>query len=454
MISNLIVLAVLLPVAPVSNLQPEYLIRDSEQIDAIIDHHLQVQKIPAADRCSDDVFLRRVTLDLAGRIPSAAELESFRKNPDRRGKIDELLASSEFNRFAAEIWTASLVGYLNVFGTDREALRIWMEDQIRDDRPWDQIASELITATGSSSLDGPVNFLVRNRDDPVVKVGRMFLGVRLDCAQCHDHPFDRWTQDDYRQMRRFFGQLQTQQVNGTVNVQDRIRQQANSQAPVFLTGAQPQTDHWRAELALFVTNSKPFARNFGNRIWYHLMGRGIVHPVDDFNASNPATLPQLVEFLADQARANQFSVREMTRLICNSEAYQRATGFNDEELDSARFFARRILKPMTPGQFVDSVVLALDLKLDVAQKRQLVRTMIGDALQEDFSETWAYRESVQMAMARFATPLESQPWSVTELYQRILTRDPSAEELLRCQDEAIPDIAFALVHSNEFFLNH
>ncbi|MGI9516837.1 MAG: DUF1549 domain-containing protein, partial [Pirellulaceae bacterium] len=199
MISNLIALLV---VASAWSTPPT-------SIDQLVDQHLTQLNIVAADRCSDDEFLRRVTLDLAGRIPTIDELQRFRVNPDREARIDELLDSPEFPRFMSEIFTASLVGYLDIFGTDREALRIWLEEQLQHDRPWDRITRDLITAEGTTSIDGPVNFLVRNRDDPVVKVGRVFLGVRLDCAQCHDHPFDRWTQDDYQLMRRFFQQVDT-----------------------------------------------------------------------------------------------------------------------------------------------------------------------------------------------------------------------------------------------------
>ena len=154
----------------------------TKSLDQWVDQYHAANGITPASICPDDRFLRRVTLDLAGRIPTIDELQQFRGNPDRSAKIDQLLASPEFPVFMSEVWTSSLVGYLNVFGTDREALRLWMEQNIRDDTPWNEMATALITAEGTSSLDGPVNFLVRNRVDPVVKVGRVFLGVRLDCA--------------------------------------------------------------------------------------------------------------------------------------------------------------------------------------------------------------------------------------------------------------------------------
>ncbi len=425
-----------------------------DSIDSIIDRsHAQAGITPAA-ACSDDQFLRRVTLDLAGRIPTMAELEQFRSDPDRAAKIDQLLASSDYPRFMAEIWTAALVGYLNVFGTDREALRIWLEQEFREDTPYDQIVTALITAEGTSSLDGPVNFLVRNRDDPVVKVGRLFLGVRLDCAQCHDHPFDRWTQDDYRNMQRFFGQVANRQTDGSYHVHDEIRTTGPGQRPVFLTGARPQTDYWRAELALFVTHSKPFARTFGNRVWYHLMGQGIVDPVDDFNAANPPAVPELVEFLAEQARANQFSLQEMMRLICNSRAYQRDSQGTDAGPQAERSLARRSLKPLTPGQYYDSVAIALDLPASDARRQQFIRVMVGDALQEDFNLTWEYRETVQKAMARLAMQIRPGEMGIPEMYRRILTREPGERELQICQDRPPADVQFALLHSNEFFFNH
>ncbi len=423
-------------------------------IDSIVDQHLPgVAGQTPAELCSDSLFLRRVMLDLVGRIPTVGELQEFMQNPNRPAKIDQLLASTEHARFMSEIWTASLVGYSNVFGTDREALRMWLEKQLEQDVPFDEMATALITARGASSLNGPVNFLVRHLDDPVVKVGRMFLGVRLDCAQCHDHPFDRWTQEDYQRMRMFFGQVRTPYRDGTVLVHDELGRASRDQRPVFLTGARPRTDHWRAELALFVTNSKPFARTFGNRIWYHLMGRGVVDPIDDFNTENPPAVPQLVEYLAEQSRRHKFSIRDMLRLICNSHAYQRVET-SIISLESQEPVRLRVLKPLTPGQYFDSIATALDRQVTAAERQRFVQSMVGDVLQEDFNPTWKYRETVQTAMSRLAMPMPHLNDSLEEIYLRVLSRQPTPRELELCRGRPKADVLFALIHSNEFFFNH
>lgn len=432
-------------VIPVTAGEPEF-------VDRLIDERLEKEEINPSATCSDSEFLRRVSLDLIGRIPTEEELSNFLANPDRSAKVDELLKSDRFSRFFSEIWTASLIGYLNGYGGDREALRIWLEDQFRADRGFDDIASELITAKGNASLEGPVNFLVRNRDDPVVKVGRMFLGVRLDCAQCHDHPFDRWTQNDYQQMRRFFAQIQTDYRNGSALVYDNVRETDENSRPVFLTGARTRTNYWRGELALFVTHSKPFARTFANRIWYHLMGRGIVHPVDDLNQENRAVMPELLEQLAEYAKANDFSTQAMIRLICNSKAYQRSS--NRESSKGEKLFAYRVIKPMTPGQYIESLSIALDTSFSTQQRTRLLRRMLGDVLQEDYSPTWDYRETIQMAMSRMAIELPSVDLSTEKLYRRVLSRDPTKSELEICRGKSKQDILFALIHSNEFYFNH
>ena len=285
------------------------------RVDAILKSAWSEANIQPAPNCSDEQYLRRITLDLAGRIPTVEERTAFLANPDRQAVVEGLLSSAEFPLFWGELWTTQLFGYEDN-NADRDTLAQWLHEQFRTSRPYDQIVEELLTSTGESAFDGPVNFLLRYPDEPVVKVSRAFLGVRLDCARCHDHPFDRWTQTDFKRMNRFFEATERQDVSASnVRLVDVVRDVSAEERPRFLTGAEPRTTQWRAEFALFLTRSRPFARNFANRMWYHFLGRGIVHPVDDVNASNPASVPALLEALADEAQMHKFDIRQMIRLI-------------------------------------------------------------------------------------------------------------------------------------------
>ncbi len=424
-------------------------------IDSILEAEWKRRGIQPAERCSDEEFLRRITLDLAGRIPTVDEIHRFRAKPDRGAKIDELLEGEDFARFWSEVWTATLNGYANAFESDREVLRQWLQRAIRDEVPYDRQVTELIQARGVSALDGPVNFLVRHPEEPVVKVTRVFLGVRLDCARCHDHPFDRWTQEDFRLMNRFFEATDRQEVSeGNIRLVNRRAEVDEAERPRFLTGARPRTTQWRDELALFITNSKPFARAYVNRIWYQLLGRGMVHPVDDFNRDNPPVVPELMEYLMQEVRRRDFALKPMIRMICNSRAYQLSSRRSQEDTQHQAVFAYFPLKPLTPEQTYDSAVVALGLKSDVQQRRQFIQRTVGRSLDEDFSDTWEYRETVQGLMARLNTSIPATTTSVDELYLRILTRAPTQRERDACRSHKPSDIAFALVNSNEFFFNH
>lgn len=414
-------------------------------------HEQQIQPAPA---CSNEQFLRRVTLDLVGRIPTVDERTAFLANPNRAAAIDRLLASDEFTRFFAEVWTTQLYGYADDNG-DRDTLAQWIEKQLRAERPYDEIVEELITSTGESAFDGPVNFLLRYSDDPVVKVSRAFLGVRLDCARCHDHPFDRWTQDDFTRMSRFFEAMEVEYLqSGNMRLNDVVREVEPDQKPRFLTGAEPRTTQWRAEFSLFLTRSRPFARNFANRLWYHLLGRGIVHPVDDVNVSNPAAVPELLEWLADESLASNYDMRHMVRLICNSQAYQAQSTASLGDAERQRLFAVRTVKPLTPEQWYASMCIATDRSFDNEERDEFVRTFYGDALDGDFSSSWEYRETVQGIMSRLVGEIDSPSAGTDELFVRYLGRSPTSAEVEILTGHSASETAFVLLHSSEFAFNH
>lgn len=424
-------------------------------IDTLIAEAQAKAGVQPAPLCDNDTYIRRVTLDIAGRIPTVEELEAFRAHPDRPALVDRLLLDPGFPRFWSECWTAAAVGYGNTFGTDRELLRQWFEQQIAADVPYDQIVDQLLTAEGNSATNGPVNFLLRYPEEPATKVCRLFLGVRLECARCHDHPFDRWTREDFDAMNRFFAVVRREEVSeGNIRVRDELAEVAEEERPRFLTGATPRTRRWRAELSYYLTHSKPFARAFVNRLWYHFLGRGIVHPVDDFQRENPPSIPELLEYLRQRAVAEQFRLRPLIREICLSHAYQRDSAGNSLTRVEERLFVRYPLKPLTPEQTFDSALIALGGRPNPVVRRAFLRAMAGENLDEDFSATWEYRETVQDLMRKLAhrQPVANYPTAVW--FRRALSREPTDGELRACRGKRSEDIAFALLLGAEFAFNH
>jgi hypothetical protein len=422
-------------------------------VDAILAERWAEAGIEPAPLVDEAAFLRRISLDLLGRVPSLRELEDFLRKPDRAAKVDELLASPEFPRFWADLWTAWLNGYSAAFDSNREGLRFWLEKRLAANAPWDRIVSELVSASGASNADGPVNFLLHNSVDPAIKVSRAFLGIRLDCAKCHDHPFDRWTRKDYEDVARFFAPLRTEALAGSVRVTDSP-DRAGGAKPRFLTGSQPVTTRWREELGFFITESRPFARAFANRLWYHFMGRGIVDPPDDFNLKNKPSVPKLLDFLAAEAEARAWDLRSMIRLVCVSDAYRRSSAGAPRDPKAEAVFARRVLKPLTPEQLLDSLATALDAAALRERRGVHLRALVGRSFGEDFSRTWRHRETVQDLMAKLTLDLPAPRAPLEELYLRLLSRRPSPREREACRGREPAEIVFALAHSNEFYFGH
>jgi hypothetical protein len=430
-------------------------VAESAHIDRLLFEVAQYHGLQAAPQCSDELFLRRATLDLLGRIPTPTEHAEFIAAPDRPALIQRLLQDESFPKVWADLWTTQLVGYVDANESERDSLAHWLEEQVRDGRPADRIAYDLIAATGQSAFDGHVNFLLRFDNDPIVKVSRAFLGVRLDCARCHDHPFDRWTEEDFAKMNRFFEPLRREEISrGNIRLSDVIVESDPDSLPRFLTGARPRTTQWRQEFALFVTKSRPFARNYVNRLWYHFMGRGIVHPVDDVNRDNPAAVPELLEWLTDEAIRSGFDTRSMIQLICNSQAYQRDSAFGGEDELRRKLFLVRSIKPLPAEHWYASMCVALDRAPRANERQDFILNFHGDIAETDFSASWEYRETMQGLMSRLVGTVEPPGGNLEEQFVRFLGRLPSDEERRFFENSRSQEVAYVLLHSSEFAFNH
>lgn len=361
-------------------------------IDAHVYARLRQLRIQPANLCSDEVFIRRAYLDALGVLPSSTETRSFLTDsrPDKRDRlISQLLERPEFNDFWALKWSDLLRNEEKVL--DARGVQLfhgWLRRSFADHKPLDQMARELISARGSSYASPPANYY-RALRDPHTRAeatAQVFLGIRLQCARCHNHPFDRWTQSDYHRFAAFFARIDYRIVENNRRdkldshefIGEQIIWQARSGElnhpvtglplmPAFLGEATPSfsssTDRLQVLAGWVGERKNPFfARAQVNRIWQHLMGRGIVDPGDDFRASNPPSNEPLLDALARDFRDHSFDLRHSVKVIMSSRTYQLSSRPNDTNRDDECNFSHAQVRPLQAEQLHDAVYQAVGLR--------------------------------------------------------------------------------------------
>jgi len=370
--------------------------------DAFVDHSKQPRRsfiddeilqklthlrLPVSHEAADAQFLRRVSLDLTGRLPTPKEIESFLADSakdKRRKAVDRLLKSDAF----VDYWTFQFAKLLRIRSAPKDSqgaltYHRWLREQIKRGAGYDRIARTLLAATGDSHAHGPANFYRTTPDarEQAEFVSELFMGARLRCANCHNHPLDQWTQDDYHGFAAIFAKVKTGRVisigpSGEVT-HPRTGEPAVPRIPGvrFLTpfsrdsksserSAAPPDG--RVEFAKWLTTpgNPYFAKAIVNRLWKAMMGRGLVEPADDMRTTNPATHPELLNRLAADFEKHGYDLRHTLRLIANSSAYARSTAdssFRTNGQDAKllrtddRYYSRRIVRELEPELLVDAV---------------------------------------------------------------------------------------------------
>ena len=482
-------------------------------IDQQVDVRLKSEGVRASALADDAEFVRRIFLDLHGTVPTLDEAKRFLADAttDKRSRlVDTLLADARYGQHLADIWQGYLMSPLADDQNKRaERFGRWLAEQFNT-RRWDQIVTELITATGKMEDNPAVTYLIEGRlpravPDLTDLTSRHFLGVRLNCAQCHDHPFVKWKQEEFWGMAAFFTQIQTpkraKQVYEKGVVDDPTLTLANLRdagvpdgfllrPPTFLGGkalspADKTTPH-RAALAqwLMAPENPYFARATVNRTWWRLMGRAIVQPVDDMHEANAPSHPQLLDLLSRRFVESGFDLKFLTRAIVLSRAYQRTSQPGESPEQQAAFFGRMAIKVLSAGQLHDSLetVCGSPAKVTGIDTKQGTRweftQFFGDS---GDPEPTAYRRGIphllrQMNSGQFAgrnlaglvTRLNSSDDRPTEevaadLFLTILSRRPTAEELRRTKAHlersgsataGLGELAWVLLMTSEFSLNH
>jgi hypothetical protein len=355
-------------------------------VDTHVFAKLKLLNIVPSDLCSDEEFVRRVFLDLCGILPAPEEVSGFLadRSADKRARlIDRLLERPEFADFWTHKWLDLLrCNRLNLQIKGSHLYRRWLRNHVAGNTPWNQVARELLTASGSTFSNPPANYYrgTYNNKVPVAlrdpqalaeTTAQLFFGIRLQCAQCHNHPYERWTQDDYYHMAAWFtqvkGKVDPVQPGGPARPYPwMLREDA---LVIYSTRAgeitQPRTGKVMAPkimgvpapvlppgkdrrevLADLVTapDNPFFARATVNRLWYHLLGRGIVDPPDDFRDSNPPANEELLSALAQEFVSHQFDVKHILRTIVNSRTYQLSAHTNESNRQDDRYFSHALVK--------------------------------------------------------------------------------------------------------------
>lgn len=486
-------------------------------VDALVAAKLKKLRIAPSPVCTDEVFLRRVYLDVVGVPPTVPEYERFMAaaEPDKRAKlIDELLERKEF----AEIWVSKWAELLQVRSvvnnlTNYKGMFLyynWLVEKISKNTPMDEMVQELLGASGGTFKNPATMFYLAAPETLALteNVAQVFMGMRIQCTQCHDHPFDRWTQNDYYGFAAFFSQIgrkQGEDYRETIVFNSgggEINHPVGGvvMKPKFLGGETPDVvgKDRRVVLAKWLASPRNpwFASSFANRVWAHFMGAGIVEPVDDFRISNPASNPELLEELGQRFTASKYSLKALVRDVCNSRTYQRTTQRNESNVSDEWNFAHAQVRRIKAENLLDSISAVTETKdkfqgLPVGARA----VQIADGISSTYFLTTfgrATRETVCSCEVKMEPTLSQALHLINgdtvnakiqqgglvprliatkkfpeerlmELYVRCLGRKPTREELDKLlptmgeganQARALDDIFWALLNSREFLFNH
>ncbi len=494
----------------------------NSEVDRLVHARHQKLGLLPSETCSDTEFLRRASLDAIGLLPTPEMTKKFLadRRPDKRARlVDELLEHPNYADHWAVKWgdlirpNPSRVGVKPVYLLDQ-----WLRDSFRQNKPYDQMVRELLTAEGSTHEHGPVA-VFRDKRDPVdtsAFVSQIFLGVRLDCAKCHHHPSEKWTQEDYYQLAAFFGQMSRrgQAISAPISgeaeywwyggkgsvlhpITEAVMVPKPPDGPEmpYVAGQDP-----RARLTDWMASSDNpfFAKAIVNRLWAEFLGRGIVEPVDDFRVSNPPTNEALLNWLAEDFAGHGYDLKHLMRTILNSRTYQLSSTPNAHNLADTKNFSRALKRRMTAEVLLDAVGDLTGVRESfqgLPPNARAVQTW-NHKLPSDFLDAFGRPNASQecpcererkssvvqalhlmnsndlqaklsssggriTALAKSDLP---EPKLVTEVYLAAYNRLPEAEELQTAlrffstpgasRQTALEDLAWALINSAEFVFNH
>src|SRR5262245_57836147 len=489
---------------------------EKNYIDTLVHTKLRKLRIAPSELCTDEVFLRRAYLDICGILPTPDDYNRFMANkaPNKREQlVDELLARKEF----VELWVlkwAELLQIKSSITVSYKAMLLyytWLQEKVGNNVPVDQWVQDLLGATGGTFKSPATNYYENETDILKVteNVAQVFMGMRVQCAQCHNHPFDRWTMNDYYSFASFFTQIGRK---GTDDPRERVIFNSGGgevnhpvlgrpMPPKFL-GADKPADvagkDRRAVMAKWLASPENpfFAKNLANLVWAHFFGIGIIHEPDDVRVSNPASNQALLDELGKKFTEYKYDFKKLVRDICNSNTYQRATEANESNASDTRNFARGGIRRIRAETMFDCITQVTDTKdkfpgLPVGARAVQIAdgsrstyflTTFGRASRETVcscevkleptlsqslhllnGDTTAGKIAAGGIVAKRLAEKKAPEQVIEELYIRCLSRKPTAAEVKKLQDliapnpnkqQALEDVFWSLLNTREFMFNH
>ncbi len=493
---------------------------ENNYIDTLVHDKLHKLRILPSGICSDQEFLRRVYIDVVGLLPTSHEVKAFvaDANPKKRDVVvDQLLQRKEFT----EMWVMKWAELLQMRSTDNQGMYYknillyynWLADKIGRNVPMNEIVAELLSAQGGTIANPPTNYYQAERETLKVteNVAQVFMGMRIQCAQCHNHPFDRWTMNDYYGFMAFFTQIGRKQTDDPAETIVFNSKGGEAKHPVtnavmkpkFLGGNEPDLqkgDDRRVAMAKWLASPENpyFARNLANITWSHFFGMGVIDPVDDVRVSNPSSNPELLDMLGKKLTEYNYDFKQLVKDICSSMAYQRDTQVNETNANDKRNFAHATVRRVRAEVLADAVaavtnqstkyqglplgshavqiadgkstnfflttfgrasretVCSNEVKLEPTLS-QALHLMNGEAAHENIKRGRVVEDMIKKDK-------KTDQEIISELFLRCFSREPVAEELdiitkkiaesSDGRQAVLEDLFWALLNAKEFYFNH
>jgi hypothetical protein len=494
------------------------------KIDQLIAQHWK-EKGAKGTRVADDAeFMRRVYLDLIGRIPRVSEARAFlrdKRSDKRQRLVDKLLESPGYAAHFTHVWRALMIPNNNndIFQFNPGSFEAWLKDRLKNNIPYDKMVREVMTVNAGgnngfgrgvgrgmqqpNSQLTPIAFYQANENKPenlAASTSRLFLGVKLECAQCHDHPFAKWSRKQFWENAAFFTDVAPRQPGVEVPATLKIPGTEKVVRPRFLDGAAPKSRDGvsnRKLLADWMTrgDNPYFARAAANRMWAHFFGIGLIDPLEEESDENPPSHPDLLNELSRQFVAHKFDMKFLIRAIVSSRTYQLSSTLTHATQNDDRLFARMPVKGLTAVQLFDSLSMATGYRDATPQnqrgfvgfgqtspraefltkfanqdKRTETQTSILQALAlmngQFTAEATKIKDSINLAAVIDFPHMNTPEKKIEALYLATLSRKPRPEELSKMvkyvrsggpkknSKAALTDVFWVLLNSSEFILNH